>query len=158
MHCPQYELGYSFIGEFAGLVNQQHCVYIRHQFLLINPGNTLMPLWPSAAVSPGWLNELQPKGMKTKTNKATTKTTVHIEIETLFIMSPCYRPEPLFIIRVGQNTPLITSQLYKLPELLSTKNVTKWVRKYVKKKGFPYYIREIIIQKRKKMIIGFLMR
>ncbi|MFC1793056.1 hypothetical protein ACFL3Q_05665 [Planctomycetota bacterium] len=74
--------------------------------------------------------------MKTKTNKATTKITVHIEIETLFIMSPCYRPEQLFIIRVEQNTPFITNQLYKLPELLSTKNVTKWVRKYIKKEGF----------------------
>ena len=108
-------------------------------------------LCPSAAVSPGWLKELQPKVVKVKTNKATTKTTLHTESETLFIMSPCYRPEQIFIIWAEQNIPLITNQLYKLPELLSTKNVPKWVRKYVKKKGFSCCTREMIIKKGKNL-------
>lgn len=94
-------------------------------------------LRPSAVVSPGWL-KLQPKGMKTRTNKATTKITLHTETETLFIISPCYGPEQVFIVWAAQNAPLIINQLYKLPELLSMKNVPKWVRKYAKKKEFSY--------------------
>jgi len=35
-------LWYPFIGEFAGLIQQQHRIYIRHQQLLINPENALM--------------------------------------------------------------------------------------------------------------------
>ena len=38
----QYELRYPSIGEFAGLVNQQSLIYVLHQFLLINSGNSLM--------------------------------------------------------------------------------------------------------------------
>jgi hypothetical protein len=74
--------------------------------------------------------------MKTKINKATAKITLHTETETLFIISPCYGPEQVFIVWAAQNAPLIINQLYKLPELLSTKNVPKWVRKYTKNKGF----------------------
>ena len=39
----RYELRYSFIGEFAGLVKQQSLIYVRHHFLLINSDNALMP-------------------------------------------------------------------------------------------------------------------
>jgi hypothetical protein len=35
-------LRYPFIGESAGFVKHQHRIYIRHHFLLINPGYTLM--------------------------------------------------------------------------------------------------------------------
>ena len=38
----QYESGYSFICEFAGLVDHQRFVYILHQFLLVNSGDALM--------------------------------------------------------------------------------------------------------------------
>jgi hypothetical protein len=34
--------------------------------------------------------------MKTKTNKAKAKITLHTETETLFIISPCYRPGHFF--------------------------------------------------------------
>ena len=42
MRYTRYELRYPFIGEFAGLVDQQGLVYVRHQFLLINSGNAQM--------------------------------------------------------------------------------------------------------------------
>ncbi|MBN2591930.1 MAG: hypothetical protein JXA81_00375 [Sedimentisphaerales bacterium] len=35
-------LRYPFIGESAGFVKHQYRIYIRHHFLLINPGYTLM--------------------------------------------------------------------------------------------------------------------
>ena len=40
--------------------------------------------------------------MKTKTNKAATKITLHTETETLFIISPCYWPEQFLIVWTAQ--------------------------------------------------------
>jgi len=50
----RHELWYPFICEFAGLVDQQKRIYVLHQFLLIDSGNTIMP---STAFSGGfaWL-------------------------------------------------------------------------------------------------------
>jgi hypothetical protein len=38
----KFSLRYPFIGESAGLVQHQHHIYVRHQFMLINPGYALM--------------------------------------------------------------------------------------------------------------------
>ena len=69
-------------------------------------------LWPSAAVSPGWLKELQPKGIKTKTNKIIVKFALNKDIETLFAISPYFQPAGIYAVLSAQ-TPLIINLLYR---------------------------------------------
>jgi len=99
-------------------------------------------LWPSAAVSPGWLKELQPKGVKTKTRKEKTKTILIMEVKALFIISPYLSAGAnIYCLGVTEHAHVYNLIIY-VAGVVVNENVLKWVRKYVKKVGLSFYTKQ----------------
>jgi hypothetical protein len=51
----QYDLGYSLVGEFAGLVGLHEFIHVRHQLSSVDSGISQMPSAPFGGGLPGLL-------------------------------------------------------------------------------------------------------
>ena len=146
----QYELRYPSISEFAGLVKQQNLIYVCHHFLLIDSDNALMSSMAFSGGLAGLAEGTTAEGHENHDQQSNNQNHFTYRIRnSLHHVSLLSDRAGLYYLGGTKHT--LANQLYKLPELLSTKNVPKWVRKYAKKKGFSCCTREMIIKKGKNL-------
>jgi hypothetical protein len=97
-------LRYPFIGESAGLVKHQHRIYIRHHFLLINPGYTLMSSMTFGGGFAGLAEGVAAEGHENRNqqyngqNHLTNKTALHhfsFNCQRMSFLSGRYKTHPL---------------------------------------------------------------
>ena len=130
-----YELGYPFVGELAGLIKKQNPVYICHHLLSVNPKNPPVPSMAFSGGLAGLAEGTTAEGHENQDQQSNNQNHLTYRItNSLHHVSLLSDRAGLYYLGGTKHT--LANQLYKLPELLSKKNVPKWVRKYAKKKDF----------------------